>query len=202
MKATISLCEAELTMSVRAIKTRMDRLLRPLGFAVRSATWNRKAGSFVDVVSVEVSKARDTATISAGVVDRDVHALLWGPPALFIQEPLCTVRVRIGELIDNYDRWWEVDDVTTPDAMADDTAASVLPFLERMHSRESLRQWLISTKVTTRRYPPPIIGLAILEALLGNPGKGRAILAELQKNTLSMDWGARAARVADQLPTS
>jgi hypothetical protein len=189
-------------MSVSAIKTRMDRLLRPLGFAVRNATWNRKAGSFVDVVSVEVSKSRDSATISAGVVDKDVHALLWGPPVLFIQEPLCTVRARIGELIDNYDRWWEIGDATTPDAMADDTAAYVLPFLERMHSRESLREWLVSTKVTVRRYPPPIISLAVLESLLGDPGKGRAILTELQKNTLSTGWGARAAEVAAQLPSN
>jgi hypothetical protein len=189
-------------MSVRVIKAQMDRLLRPLGFAVRNATWNRKAGSFVDVISVEVSKSRDTATISAGVVDRDVHALLWGPPVLFIQEPLCTVRARIGELIDNYDRWWEIDDVTTPGAMADDTAASVLPFLDRMHSREHLRQWLVSTKVTTRRYPPPIISLAILESLLGDPGKGRALLAELQNNTSSTGWGARAAEVAAQLPAN
>jgi hypothetical protein len=187
-------------MRVRGITTRLDRLLRLHGFAARKATWNRKSGSFVDVVNVQVDKSGDLVTINAGVMDRDVHALLWGPPAQFIQETACTVGVRIGELIDNYDRWWEIDDVSTPDAMADDTAASVLPFLEKMHSRESLRQWLISAKVTTRRYPPPIISLAILESLLGDPGKGRALLAELQKDTLSTGWGARAAQVADQLP--
>jgi hypothetical protein len=189
-------------MSVRVIKTRMDRLLRPLGFAVRNATWNRKSGPFVDVIGVEVSKSRDAVTISAGVVDRDVHALLWGPPILFIQEPSCTVRARIGGLIDNYDRWWEIDDRTTPDAMAHDTAAYVLPFLESLHSRESLRQWLVSTKVTIRRYPPPIINLAILESLLGDPAKARALLARLEKDGLSTGWGARAAEVAAQLPSS
>lgn len=186
-------------MRVKVITTRLDRLLRPFGFAARKATWNRKSGPFVDVVNVQVDKSGDIITINAGVVDRDVHTLLWGPPAQFIQETGCTVRVRIGELIDGRDRWWEIDDVATPDAMADDITARVLPFLERMHSREGLRQWLVSTNVIRRRYPPPIISLAILEYLLGDPGKGRALLAELQNATPSAAWGARAAQIADQL---
>ena len=74
----------------------------------------------------------------------------------------------------------------------------MLPFLERMHTREGMKQWLIGAEVTRKRYPPPIISLAILESLLGDRARGCELLTELQRKSIR-GWGTRAAEVALRL---
>lgn len=93
-------------MKHAAIVSTLHELLKPLGFRKKRATWNR-SGKVVEVINVQVSKAGDSATINAGVMDKDVYALLWQKSAHdFVAEPDCTVRARIGTLIDDLDHWW------------------------------------------------------------------------------------------------
>jgi hypothetical protein len=187
-------------MSVKEITTKMNRLLEPTGFSRRGKAWNRKTQSFVDVIDLQKSKSNDMVTITAGVLDRQVSAMLENrEPSEFAQQTMCTVGVRIGELADGRDKWWQIDGVGVADEIADSIATRILPFLERMHTREAMKHWLVSANVSKRRYPPPIINLAILEYLLGDPAKGCAILADLQKMTPSGGWRMRAAEVAARL---
>jgi hypothetical protein len=186
-------------MSIEAIIVRLDRLLEPFGFTRQIRAWNRKVASFIDVIDVQISKPVDRVTINAGVLDFDVHAILWGGrPLEFVEQPICTVGVRAGELVDGKDKWWQIDTPGVADELAESIAASVLPFFERMHTREAMRQWLIASDVVEKRYPPPIINLAILESFLGNTARSCAILAEFQTASAGA-WRSRAAEVAKRL---
>lgn len=189
-------------MSTKTVISQLDQLLKPLAFSRQNATWNRRAESVVDVIDVQVSKAGDTFTINAGVLDKEVHRKLWGgdPPEL-VEQPICTVGVRIGELLDGRDKWWPMgDDEAVIDARRS-VEGRVLPFLDRMRARRNMEQWLIDAGVTRKRYPMPIITLAIIKSLLGDLTQGCDLLTELQKKSVGA-WRARAAEVAERLRCS
>jgi hypothetical protein len=186
-------------MTLKLIIDQLDRLLKPLGFARKKRLWNRNVGSFIDVVEIQVSKSGGELTVNAGVVESDVYATLWGSvPAKFVEEPMSTIGVRIGELVDGKDKWWQTATPDIADELAHGIATQVLPFLEGMHTREAMKEWLISKDVTRWRYPLPIINLAILECLLGNAATGCALLKELQRVKPDA-WSIRAADVAARL---
>lgn len=186
-------------MSMKSIVAEVKRVLKPMGFVSQRYVWNRKVDSLRDVVDLQISKSRDTVTINVGVLDFEVHTLVWGQqPPDFVKSPARTVDARIGQLIDGRDKWWEID---APGAAADIVrciGAYAVPFLERMHTREAMVQWLTSNNVVKRRYPPPILSLAILECLTGQPEGGCEILVQSQK-IWNGPWGARAAEIASQL---
>ena len=119
-------------MTAKALIEQVDKFLTPLGFERKGALWNRKIGSIVEVIDVQVSKAGDTATVNAGVLQPDIYEACWGKEPLgFIEEPFCTVRARVGELMGEYDLWWPLDDSQTPLALIDALTTHVLPFLNR-----------------------------------------------------------------------
>lgn len=186
-------------MSEATVAAKLDELLSPLGFTRKRAVWNRRSGYVVEAIDVQVSKTGDVATVNVGVLDIEAHMKLWGsePPPL-VEVPACTVTARIGELIDGKDRWWELD----VDERADDIARAVtehaLPFVSRMRSRQEMVQWLTETGVVKKKYPPPIINLAILQGLLGEMAKACDLLAEVQRKALGA-WRTRASEVAERM---
>jgi hypothetical protein len=183
----------------KVVTAQLDYLLEPRGFVRKKETWNRRVDSLVDVVDIQISKAGDAVTVNSGVLDTDVHTTFWGSePPEFIEQPYCTVCARIGELIDGRDKWWPLGNNGTATEMAEKVTAHVLLFLERMHSREAMRQWLIDNEVAKKKYLPPIINLAILKSLQGDVAQGCELLAELQKKSLGA-WQKRAAEVAARL---
>ena len=186
-------------MSEKAIVSKLDDLLKPLGFTRQKTAWNRRSGYVIEVIDVQVSKAGDTATVNAGVLDTDAYVKLWGgePPG-FVEEPACTIRARVGELIDGKDLWWQLNDDHVADKVSKAITDHVLPFVKRMRSRQDMVQWLMDTQVVKKRYPPPIINLAILQNLLGNSSEGCALLAEVQKKAIGA-WRARVAEVTERL---
>lgn len=186
-------------MSEKPIVSELDDLLKPIGFTRQKASWNRRSGYVVEVIDVQVSKTGGTATVNAGVLDMDAHVKLWGskPPA-FVEEPACTVRARVGELIDGKDLWWQLNDDQVGAKVSKAITDYVLPFVKRMRSRQDMVQWLTNTHVTKKRHPPPIINLAILQYFLGKSSEACALLAELEKKAIGA-WRARAAEVAERL---
>jgi len=186
-------------MSIKTIVACFDQLLAPLGFSRQKATWNRRAGFGVDAIDVQRSKGGDTFTINAGVLDRDVHAKLWGVEASgFTDVPTCTVSARIGDLLGAKDTWWSLnDDHAVRDAVGS-VSSQVFPFLERMHSRQAIADWLVESGVLRKRYPMPIISLAILRNFAGEVSESCELLAEMQRRSLGA-WSARAAEVAARL---
>lgn len=141
----------------------------------------------------------DAVTIGVGVLHSEVHRTCWGTePGTVVEEPSCTVRARIGQLIDDKDLWWLLDDRRILDDISEKTTAFALPFLERMHSLEVMKEFLTITQVTKHKYPPPIIYLAILMNLLEDREGGCKLLAELGGNTVGA-WKLRIREVAGRL---
>ena len=189
-------------MNMKPVIARLDEVLKPLGFARHKTTWNRKSNSFVDVIDVQTSKAGDTITINSGVFHPDIHRKCWGTePAAIVEEPSCTVRARVGQLLDGKDLWWRLDDARILNDMIEKLNAHVLPFLERIHSLEAMEQFLTASEVTKQKYPPPAIYLAILKSERGDRTGACALLAELGKKTVGA-WRTRISEVAGRLECS
>jgi hypothetical protein len=70
----------------------------------------------------------------------------------------------------------------------------VLPFLHLMHSRTNMEEWLLKREVVRRRYPPPIISLAILQSQRGEREAACTMLRDLADRT-SDAWRAGVAEV-------
>lgn len=187
--------------SARAIQ-RLDGLLTPLGFNRRKQIWNRTSGPYVDVIDVQVSKAGDAMTVNAGVMHPLAYRTFWGkaPPG-FVDEPSCTVRSRIGQLVEGKDIWWSASDDQVIEEIAAAVAEHVLGFLERMHSPAAMESFLEAAEVRKRKYPPPIIYFAILRDELGDQVGACTVLAELHQAT-SGAWQARINEVSERLGCS
>ena len=186
-------------MSTASIIARLDSELEPKGFMRRKATWNREHSSLVEVIDIQISKGGDTVTLNAGVLSRPIHFICWGREAeAFVEEPFCTVRARVGQLMDDKDRWWAINGTRTPDEMAECLVACVLPFLDRMHSFKGMRDWLASGGAPSPKNPFQSICFAVLLSRLGNVDGGCKTLAVLEDKALGA-WKARAREVATRI---
>lgn len=179
-------------MRRETIAQRLDTLLVPLGFVRERSTWNRRTGAFIDVIEVSRSSISKTMTVNAGVVYPDAYTACWGEelPAIF-EEPLCTVRANIGQLIDGEQLWWRSADVGCFGDVAWFTSVHVLPFLERMHSLEAIDAVLTET----RGYPPPVIYRAVIKRQLGDKSAACALLSKLHSKSAGA-WGPHIAEIA------
>ena len=189
-------------MSTKSVIRRLDELLKPLGFVRHKVTWNRPSGSFVDVIDVQTSKSGDMITINAGVFDPEVYRQCWPEePRGIIQEPNCTVRARVGELVEGLDLWWDLGEQETLDDVADKLTSDVLPFLERMNSREAMEEFLTNAEEGKKKYPPHIIYLAILKNERGDREGACALLTEFGKKAIGA-WKTRVNEIAERLACS
>jgi hypothetical protein len=169
-------------MNANALIKNLDKFFLPLGFQRRGAIWNRGGKSVVDVVDVQTSKAGGTITINAGVLDPEVYATLWNKKVEeFVDQPTCTVCVRIGELIDGRDIWWELNDIAATSDVEEKIKVHVLPFLERMQTREAMERWLTNSAAMRKRLPIAIIKLAIPRKLLGDTAGACTLLLDLRE---------------------
>jgi hypothetical protein len=185
---------------MRAAISALDQLLTPIGFTRTKATWTRPAGSFIDVIDYQTDKSNTAVTLNCGVLDPEVYAYCWPrhPPAR-LQEPDCTVRARVGDLrTDRRDVWWPKADDSTPKQLTEAVEEHLLPFIERMHSREAMAGWLEETRVVKRRYPPPIIYLAVLRFLSGDTAAACDLLRALRAKT-SGPWHDRVGEILARL---
>jgi hypothetical protein len=189
-------------MTTGTVVRRLDALVTPLGFERRKQTWNRRSGPFVDVIDVQVSKAEHALTVNAGVMALCVHKQCWGsdPPA-WLEEPFCTVRSRVGQLMGSTDVWWSFDDREAAENIVETVATHVVPFLDKMHDSQAMEQFLVATEVLNQKHPPEIVYLAILRNEIGDHSGGCAVLAEAQQKVIGA-WKTRISEVSDRLGCS
>lgn len=183
-------------MSTASIIARLDRELAPRGFSRKKFTWNREHDLLVDVIDIQVSKSGETVTLNAGVLSRPSYFACWGRESkAFVEEPSCTVRARVGQLLDNKDRWWDVGSESAPDEMVECLVARLLPFLDQMQSPNAMRDWLASAGLPSPKWPVPSIYFAVLQAQLGDIQGACITLTELENKALGA-WKAGAKEVA------
>ncbi len=186
-------------MSKKLIIGQVDAFLKPLGFLRRGDVWNRFTDNLVEVVDVQVSSNADTYTLNAGVLDKAVHKIFWDElPPEFIEQPQCTVGVRVGNLINGKDKWWALNEDTDNEEQLKVSVAAILEFLRSSVSRQKMIGWLEDNEVTKKRYPPPIINLAILQALNSQMSAAMATIDELQEK-VSGPWRDRVLQVRERL---
>ena len=189
-------------MRTKLVVSRVDEILKPLGFSRQKAIWNRWSEPFVDVIDVQTSKIGDALTLNAGVLHMVVHKVCWATelPSV-IKEPECTVRARVGQLIDNKDLWWQVSDGGTIDDVVEKLTFYVLPFVERMHSLQAMEEFLTPAGVKKQDYPLPVIYRAILKHEQGNNNDACALLTGLGGTSVGA-WRTRISEVAERLGCS
>ena len=186
-------------MNTPSILNRLDQTFSKLGFKRRNATWNRENGRFVDVLDVQVSKALSAVTMNVGVMERDVYARCWARDAEpFVEEPFCTVRARIGELIDGKDKWWDTQDTNCAEEIALFAKAHALPFLERMHSLQEMANWLVATGAPSPTNPLPAIYLAVIRHTLGEQKEACSVLVGMETKVRGA-WRVRVKEVSERL---
>ena len=187
---------------VSPVAQSLHAVLRPLGFKKNRARWNRDSGPFVDVIDIQKGQVTRDFTVNCGVFLPLAYTLVWGKaPAKFISEVDCTVRSRIGALIDDHDLWWDIKEETIPQEVIEDIVskveAYVLPFLDRMHSSEAMEAYLIENQVI--RYPiyPEVLFLAILMWQNGKKDEAFGLLSDHVNRDIG--WTEFAREVMEKL---
>jgi hypothetical protein len=186
-------------MKLDSIVPALDAILKPLGFRRHKMTWNRNAGSFLDVADLQRSKSGDRVTVNVGVLVPSIFDLCWGePPQPFVQEPDCTVRTRLRDQSSGGELWWRISDADTPSDLCHQVRDQALPFLDRMHSLAEMRTVLVQTGVLNRPYPPEALYLAALESGQGDSAQACTLLRTLRERT-SPAWLPKVHRVMNAL---
>jgi len=170
-----------------------------LGFVRRKALWNRKAGPFIDIIELQLSKAGDAITVNLGVLHMEVFGQCWNSePPTFADATAATVSARVGRLIDGKDVWWETAEPALPEKVTRAIETFVLPFLANMHSLKAMEKFLEESEVLNHDYPLPIITLALVKHTTGDREAACQVLADLNRKTTSA-WQARVSDVRHRL---
>ena len=109
------------------------RVLKPLGYGKRGATWHRERDDVISVVNLQKSQWGDDLYLNVGVYLKEAG------PERRPPESLCHVRTRLTSLTGS-------TMPTTPSALATEVAQVVVPWLERAGTRAGLRTFLRSAE--------------------------------------------------------
>jgi hypothetical protein len=179
----------------------MHDVLKPAGFKRRRNAWRRDADGWVDIVNLQLSKSLDSLWVNLGVIEPDAYRYSWGKPlGSTFDEASCTVRIRLGELIDGLDHSWPAGDSDSAETIATLLRSLGLAWLERMHSlaaieRELQREFAAQKE---RGYPPVAIALAAVQSKNGQVGAACATLSARLRFPLGL-WRDRIDAMAHDL---
>ena len=173
--------------------------LRPKGFVRKARTWTRSARGFVDFVGVQAGRwnepNRGDFTINLGLFVPSVYSIVWGTPApLFVKEADCTIRVRLGALMDrgvlrndvgkgeNRDYRWDFTSASGIGPLGNSVTKAIiekgLPFLEGLGTLDSVHDFLESYCASSVVLPLDFINLAVVKAELGKHVEAVQLFAE------------------------
>jgi hypothetical protein len=175
------------------IAVRIDDLLKAHGFRMREAAWNRRVGSLVDVVTLQIDKVGRRATVNVGVLHPVAYTKCWNRPVPdFVEEASCTVHMRLSELIGGRDRWWPLDQPQLEEDVVQKIAAYGLPFFERMHSAHEIESSLARSPIVAKYLrPPQTIYLAVLRHARGDTAGACALLDQFHTKAIGI-WKPKA----------
>lgn len=165
-------------------------------FRQENTLWNRNYTNFVDVIDLQISKSKNMFTINVGVADRFVVCTCWGlTDTDIVDEPSCTVRARLGQLLYERDVWWNLSDSEGIAEAVRGIENVAIPFLKLNHRIDSILEYL-ENDPATRRYPPGVIYLALLHYRLGESALSRKIL---KSANLTDAWSKKASDIINVL---
>lgn len=174
----------------------LREILPAHGFKLKSSTWRRDVGEFVDVVGFERGKFGSSYLVRFGVLTKSVFEALWGkaPPA---SPPAydCTVELGRADLSDS--KSWEIDDPTAAAEIVDLVRSSALPFFDQMHSREAQLRYITQPDYINYWTKPLYTAILMFEV-----GDREAACKKLRTHTWrvnSKDFEETANEIADRL---
>jgi hypothetical protein len=179
-------------------------VLKPAGFKRRGNAWRRDVGGFVDLVNLQLSKSLDRLWVNLGVIEPDSFRRCWeAPVGATYDEASCTVRSRLGVLIDGLDRSWPAGDPDSAAAIADRLESVGLAWLDGMHALAAIQVQLEHEFAAElgRGYPPVAIALAVIQAKNGQADAACATLRQRRGWPLGL-WEDRLDSVARDLGCS
>ncbi|HEV8469857.1 MAG TPA: DUF4304 domain-containing protein [Candidatus Limnocylindria bacterium] len=183
----------------RGIALEVDRFLTPLGFERKESAWNRRRNGLIDVVSLQVDGVIEKLTLEAGVLHPAAYTNCWEKTVPeFVDTPECTVRARVGHLINGHDHWWALDQAGISEEVVDSVARHLLPYLDRHQSAEALEETLTDSGPVKHLRPPETVYLAILKWERADFSGACALLAEFQKKAIG-DWKPSAVNLMQRL---
>ena len=179
-------------MIKKLLVAKIDQILEEHQFYQSGTVWNRNYPDFVDVIDLQISKSKDTFTINAGIADKFVIHACWGMDgSTVVEEPSCTVRTRLGELLYGRDVWWGLSDENGIEEVLNGIQDAVIPFLQFNHSIDHMIEAL-ENDPASRRYPPGVIYLALLHHRKGEGDRCREILKSMK---LTGAWSQKASEI-------
>lgn len=183
-------------MTKKAFIERINSQLGPLGFSRRGALWNRRIDGIIEVIDIHVSKAGDAITLNTGVFREDIYRIVWEKELHgFVEETLCIIRARVGEIIENHDLWWPIDASQTSNEISSAIGHHVLPFLKKHHECDAMKLFLIEV---SRKRKDTLAGLylAALVYIEGDASAACNILKQVQEGARG-DWRDRAQKLEE-----
>ena len=112
----------------------MSQVLAPLEFKRSGSNWVRVRGDMWECVNLQRSQFSPTVTVNIMQKDLETEKLyleVFGPSGAIQMQPQ---HVRIGHLIDRYDRWWQIDQPDGPDQLAEAVLVHGLPQFDRVRT--------------------------------------------------------------------
>ena len=174
----------------------IDDVLEKNQFHRKGALWNREYNDFVDVIDLQISKSKDMFTLNAGVADKFVIRACWGMGGSdMVEEPSCTVRARLGELLHGRDVWWSLSDDDGVKEVLSGIQDAAIPFLQLNHDIDHMIKTL-ENDPANRRYPPGIIYLALLYHRQGESDRCREMFKSMK---LTDAWSQKALDILAEL---
>jgi len=122
--------------------------LAPAGFSLKSSTWRRNMGDFIDIIHFERDKLGMPAfTVGVGVLTKSAFEKAWGEQvSVFPRAMECTVHDDLMRLSSERMSWWDMNEASLME-VTELVRKVALPFLEEMHSRERQIRYLRERKI-------------------------------------------------------
>jgi len=185
-----------LEMKKSNIISNIDRALIQYTFNRKGGLWNRICDNFIDSIHVQMSKSKDTFAINLGVADKFVLRTCWGADgSSMVDEPLCTVRIRLGELLYGRDVWWPLSDDSCIDEITMGITHAAIPFFQCNHCTNRMIETL-ENQIGGNDRAPQIIYIALLHYKNGNTDICRTILSNVKLNDA---WSQKRSDILDKL---
>ncbi len=120
----------------------ITQALTPFGFKRSGSNWVRIRGDMWECVNLQRSQFAPELTVNLVQKDLETERLyleIFGPDGAIQMQPQSD---RIGQLIDGYDRWWEIDQPDGPEQLADAVVKYGLPRFDRVRTlAEQAEYW-------------------------------------------------------------
>ncbi len=149
------------------VKEGLSSLLKRNGFKKSARNFYRTHDNRIDVINVQASQSNygdeGKFTVNVGVYYPSIAEITGAPPIKGMpKEYHCTIRERIGLLMDeNKDMWWSIDSATDRSMTASDLASKVdalcLPWLDKMSDLDAVKNWV------SKRQPFVAAGIALFQ---------------------------------------